>query len=77
MKCKCGSDMRVQTQGVWFCIRGDYFAVEVLASKDPDAPTVQWYKKEGELEHSNTPTPHRPITKNVEFSIRHRHSIPD
>ncbi len=51
MKCKCGSDMRAQTQGVWFCVRGDYFAVAILGSKDVDYVTVQWYKKGVELEY--------------------------
>ena len=48
IKCKCGFEMRRQTQGVWYCSKGDYFAVALLT---PDGVgNVQWYAPVGELE---------------------------
>ena len=43
MICKCGADMRHQSQGVWFCSRGDRFAVVI-------GQQAQWFSAEGEPE---------------------------
>ena len=44
MTCKCGSEMRLQSRGVWFCFTGDRFAVRLLG---PTADEMQWYWQEG------------------------------
>ena len=43
MICKCGADMRHQSQGVWFCSRGDRFAVVI-------GQQAQWFSAESEPE---------------------------
>lgn len=43
MICKCGADMRHQSQGTWFCSRGDRFAVVI-------GQLAQWFSAEGEPE---------------------------
>ena len=50
MKCRCGSQMRRQSQGVWFCViwfceTGDRFAVTVNSIRSEDI-AAQWYTRE-------------------------------
>ncbi len=43
MICKCGADMRHQSIGVYFCDKGDRFAVVI-------GQQAQWFSAEGEPE---------------------------
>lgn len=54
MICKCGADMRHQTQGVFFCSRGDRFVVVI-------GQQAQWFGAEGE------PEPYPPTMSQREF----------
>ncbi len=48
--CKCGSEMRMQSQGVWYCYTGDRFVVVT------GAETV-WYEQERPRIMHNPVTP--------------------
>lgn len=44
MRCKCGAQMRRQSQGVFFCTTGDRFAVTIVGHLNS---STQWYSREG------------------------------
>ena len=42
MACRCGAQMRRQSQGVFFCVKGDRFAV-VVSNVRKGTEDTQWY----------------------------------
>ncbi len=53
MKCKCGADMNHQSQGVYFCTRGDMFLVIVphqWTQGEQWTALYQWYSMWGQPE---------------------------
>ena len=57
MKCKCGADMNHQSQGVYFCTKGDMFLVVIVRTERNHeqmgtnmTAQHQWYKKYGRVE---------------------------